>query len=140
MSHMVETREPFLDRDIVAFADQLPLDQLISGAGAYENKLILRDIYSLYPKLSSEIAHRRKVVFVEGVGMGDNGPSGPFYDNADARISETEFRDLKEQFRGFTLKTKEEALYLLLLSRCLDVNRVPFLKHRPAANCSAFSS
>jgi len=140
MIHTVETREPFLDCDVVAFANGLPLKQLVSGAGAHENKLILRDIYSLYPKLSSEIAHRRKVVFVEGVGMGDNSRSGPFYDYAEQHLTENDFHQLKASFRGFQLNTKEEALYLFWLSQDLDVRRVRFLKHRPAANCSAFST
>jgi asparagine synthase (glutamine-hydrolysing) len=139
MQHQVETREPFLDRDVVAFSNNLPLKQLVSGPGASENKLILRNIYSLHPNLPAEIARRKKVVFVEGVGMGDNSPSGPFFDHACQEITDSEFRDLRRRFRRFGLKTKEEALYLDYLSRWLDVGRVPFLKNRPAANSSAFS-
>ena len=140
MRHQVETREPFLDRDVVAFANSLPMNQLVLGPGASDNKLILRNIYSLHPRLlPADIARRKKVVFVEGVGMGDNSPSGPFFEHARDNITDTVFNDLKKRFADFKLKTKEEALYIDYLSRRIDVGRVPSLKKRPAANCSGFS-
>ena len=134
MRHALEVRVPFLDKKIIAFAEKLPLSQLVTpnSSAVDSNKIVLRKVYDFYPEIPSNFSRRNKVVFSAGSGMGNNDPvSGPFYTKA------------KEECAGglevkppaeLNLKTVEETYYWSLLNRVIDTSRVPFLADRPRVN------
>lgn len=134
MRFALEVRVPFLDRDLLNFGATLPVSQLVNlrQPTPFANKLILRDLYRLYPEIPEAFSSREKIVFTEGSGMGNNAPRGPFYDHA---VTQAVALDLTLDFAGFPrLRNYEEAFYFSLLTKNYSIKRLPFLYDRPSVN------
>jgi asparagine synthase (glutamine-hydrolysing) len=134
MHHALEVRVPFLDRAILDFALRLPVSHLVDldAPGPTANKRIMRHLYRYYPEIPLSFASREKVVFVDGSGMGDNGPNGPLYDYSEAQAKAENIVLESGSFPG--LRNLEEAYYFNLLSRSHQPIRLPFLCERAHVN------
>lgn len=134
MRFALEVRVPFLDREILDFALRLPLDQMVNVQEnqPWSNKLVLREVYRLYPEIPSEFLRRDKIVFTEGSGMGNNAPRGPFFDHACCQAAAL-CLDLTNS-ASVPLRNLEEAWYFHQLNKSHKPERMPFLRERPSVN------
>jgi asparagine synthase (glutamine-hydrolysing) len=133
MAHGVEARVPFLDPTIFNYAMDLDANALVRDdpGGFPMGKIILREIYDLYPdQLPKSIRNRKKLSFYEGAGFGGEHEESPWYDLAEQTISDSDFADGKKEFVDYDLTIKEELLYLRKLAARMDIARVPQLKAR----------
>jgi asparagine synthase (glutamine-hydrolysing) len=132
MFHQVETRVPFLDPAVAEYALNLEASALVRGPdGAFVDKAPLRSLYDLYPReLPRMIRDRTKTLFSEGSGLDANPADSVWQRRIDEKISDRDFADGKREFAPFNLQTKEELYYMRLLSRTMDVARVPHLTGR----------
>ncbi|HUA77800.1 MAG TPA: asparagine synthetase B [Acetobacteraceae bacterium] len=132
MRFQIETREPFLDPAIVRHAKSLDRGALVRDtAGWPRGKEALRSLYDLYPtQLPERIRDRRKMPFGEGSGLDVSPVDSPWKRRFDALISDRELHDAAREFAGFDVRSKEELYYLRMLSRRMDVRRVPHLRGR----------
>jgi asparagine synthase (glutamine-hydrolysing) len=135
MRFALEMREPFLDKELVAFAQSVPLDQKVSIAsgGAIENKRVLRAAYRTL--LPDWVVSRGKTVLSQGAGFGSNGPEGPFYEHALEQLSESTFRAIQREFPAFDLRNREEAYYFRSFRERFGA--LPLARQRPLVNASA---
>jgi asparagine synthase (glutamine-hydrolysing) len=137
MAHSVETRVPFLDSAVIAYAKDLRADELVGVVGGQvRGKLPLRELYLRNPALPAIIGTREKVPLVEGAGMGTNEPGGPFAENAANLVSDADMRRFAGVRAKYDISTKEELLYLLTLEEELGLERLSFLTPRPRVNRS----
>ncbi|HEY0466837.1 MAG TPA: asparagine synthase-related protein [Polyangiaceae bacterium] len=134
MRFALEMREPFLDRQIVAFARVLPLAHKLAfvAGGAIENKRVLRAAYRGI--LPDWVVDRSKTVLSLGAGFGSNGPEGPFYEHALSQMSEARFENIRRARPAFKLRNREEAYYFETFRNRFG----PLLlaTHRPLVNAS----
>jgi asparagine synthase (glutamine-hydrolysing) len=132
MQHQIETRQPFLDPAVAAYARGLGAGDLVREAGGLPvGKAPLRELYDLYPEaLPRAIRDRTKMPFGAGAGL-DARPEdfawGPRFEEA---FSDLDLWDGQREFEGFGLQSKEELYYLRRLAHTLDVFRVPHLRAR----------
>ena len=133
MKFQIEAREPLLDSSLAAYALSLDAGALVGGGGAgVSGKRPLRELFALYPdQLPTAIARRRKVALHVGSGLDTSQNASPWIDFAEAEVSDAEFAQAKCEFALYQPTSKEEALYLRLLSQSLDLKRVPHLAARP---------
>lgn len=111
MSATLEARVPFLGRRFTRLINKIPTDYKVhrTGGGEIVGKYVLREAYrGLMPDY---IVDRRKVPMGEGAGVGDNRPVGPFHEHSEAMVSDEDFRRIARDNPGFSIRTKEEALY-----------------------------
>jgi asparagine synthase (glutamine-hydrolysing) len=92
---------PFLDREVVSFAKEIPLVYKLRGK---TEKWILREAFK--DKLPEEILSRKKAKFWDGAGVKDI-----LSDMADERISDHDYLIERNVNNQLTLKSKEEVLY-----------------------------
>lgn len=130
MRFQLEIREPFLDRNVVAYA--LEIDQAIlveRTAEAPIGKALLRALYDMYPdELPAHIRNRQKMPFHEGASISMAGPD--WLDLFETAISDADFRDGQRRFADFGITTKEELFLIRILAAKMDIGRVPHLRSR----------
>ena len=117
MAFNVETRAPFLDRDVVELARRLePSLNQSRIYGVWQGKSILREAFC--NDLPWETVTRSKATFSYGAGFGevDMNHHGPI-ENYASRILGTELGRLKNQYPLIDLSTNERALYLYLFEQ-----------------------
>lgn len=111
MAFTTEVREPFLDKDLMRFALAIPTTLKIKSEG---NKIVSKYILrkAMQDRLPKYIYDREKVVLSEGAGFkGNKKIGGLLYDITNSKISETEFRELKDRYSDWNLETREEGYY-----------------------------
>jgi asparagine synthase (glutamine-hydrolysing) len=125
----LEAREPFLDPEVVNHALGLEPAALVDGTG--RGKAALRAVFDLYPtELPAAIRDRAKVPLNEGTGLDRSQADSPWAAYAEEALSEADLEDGRRRFDGFDLRTREELMYLQVLSQRIDVERAPHLKAR----------
>jgi asparagine synthase (glutamine-hydrolysing) len=132
MRYQVETREPFLDPAVVKYALNVSADALVRDVnGLPTGKMVLRDLYDLYPdELPALIRDRTKVPFGEGAGLNIGPQDSAWKRRFNEAISDADLRNAGAEFEGFRVQSKEELFYLRKLSQTIDVTRVPHLRDR----------
>jgi len=122
-----------LDTRLAAYALQLGGDALIDGSAAgLAGKRPLRELFDLYPdRLPQAIRRRRKVALHVGSGLDKSQNVSPWIDFANEAVSDAEFAAARREFALYQPTSKEEVLYLKLLSERMDLSRVPHLAARP---------
>jgi asparagine synthase (glutamine-hydrolysing) len=132
MRYQVETREPFLDPSVARYALGLDARALVREVdGLPRGKAALRDLYDLYPdRLPRAIRDRTKVPFGEGCGLDVTPPDSAWKTRFNQAISDSDLRDGRKEFDGFSIQSKEELFYLRKLAQAMDVFRVPHLRSR----------
>ncbi len=133
MHFQIEAREPMLDSRLAAYAQALGPEDLVTKAGAgVSGKQPLRELFDLYPdRLPADIRSRRKVALHVGSGLDKSQIASPWIDFAESTVSDHDFADGCAEFAPLKPSSKEEVLYLRLLSESLDWRRVPHLAARP---------
>lgn len=111
MRYSIEARVPFLDEDLSSYIKNLELNQKIrrDGDDIFITKYILRKVYT--GRLPDLVVNRRKIPLGEGAGLADNRNHGPFYINAEKKVSNDEYNYFIEKYKDFKLVNKEEVLY-----------------------------
>lgn len=134
MRFALEVREPFLDREVLAFASRMPLAHKIAvdDAGRLRNKRVLREAYR--GVLPDWLVDRDKVVLSLGAGFGSNGPEGLFYQHGHAEMSESHFQALRARYPEFGLRNREEGYYFSIY--CERFGPLALGRHRPLVNTS----
>jgi len=132
MRFAVETREPFLDPRVAAYALGLGRDSLIDIVrGKPRGKKCLRALYDLYPQaLPRAIRDRTKVLFDEGAGLDLGRPNSAWRALFENAISDKELRDGCHEYEPYGIRTKEELFYIRILAANMDISRVPHLRAR----------
>ena len=132
MQFQLETRVPFLDPSLVVYALGLDASALVKEFdGIPRGKMPLRELYDLYPgQLPTEVRDRTKIPFNVGAGLDKSDRDSPWFHKAEEAISDGDFADGRKKYREFSLSTKEELMYLDILSQSMDVFRVNHLKVR----------
>lgn len=132
MRFRLETREPFLDPRVAAYALDLSGEALVTTfAGRPRGKKQLRALYDLYPdQLPVSIRDRTKVLFDEGAGLNLGDPNSAWTRLFEETISDQDFRDGCHQYEPYGVRTKEELFYLRTLAASMDISRVPHLRGR----------
>lgn len=134
MRFALEVREPFLDQQIIAFADSLPLDHKIAlkGRGRVMNKRVLREAYR--DVLPDWLVDRSKAVLSLGAGFGSNGPEGMFYHHAHEMVSQEEFLALRNDHPEFDLSNREEGYYFRIFKERFGA--LSLARNRPLVNAT----
>ncbi len=137
----LETREPFLDRDVIGYAMGCGAAELVETvSGRARGKAPLRRVYDLYPAtLPRLIRERGKSAFSEGAGIDAGYARSPWRDLAEATISDRDFADGRRRWSAFGLADKEELMNLEALAQVIDVERVPHLKGRMTFEIEPFA-
>ena len=132
MQFCLETREPFLDRDIVDYALNLDARALVRNTGtSLMGKMPLRELYDLYPdQLPSSVRDRQKIPFDEGAGLYASGRDSAWIAYFRSVISESDFEDGRREFASYDIRTIDELFYLRRLAKTMDISRVPHLRGR----------
>lgn len=136
----IETREPFLDRDVIGHALGVPARELLETIGdEARGKAPLRRLYDLHPDvLPRLIRDRRKSAFSEGAGIDRSYTASPWADLVEEAVSDSDLAEGRRRFSGFAIADKEELYNLQRLSEVMDVERVPHLKGRMTLQLEAF--
>jgi len=111
MHYGVEVREPFMDQDLVRYAESIRpgLKVGIGPAGQRTTKAILR--WAFADVLPGYILNREKATLMEGAGIGGVArEEGALYKYAEQLVSDAEFYDVQERFLHYNIANKEEAL------------------------------
>ncbi len=103
MAHGIEGRVPFLDRDFVDMAFDLPDEWKIQGKGHLEKELLRKSFSEALPE---EIAWRPKQKFSQGTGSADL-----IAEYANQTISDEAYLAEKKASKEAGLRSKEELLY-----------------------------
>jgi asparagine synthase (glutamine-hydrolysing) len=132
MHHGIETRQPFLDPAIAAYALGLDAGTLVRQAGDLPvGKAPLRDLYDLYPDaLPRAIRDRTKMPFGAGAGLDARPEEFMWAERFEEAFTDLDLWDGQREFDGFRVQSKEELYYLRRLAHTLDVFRVPHLRAR----------
>ena len=134
MRFQIEAREPMLDSRLAAYALALGPEALLTpgAAAGVSGKRPLRAVFDLYPgALPDAIRRRRKLALHVGSGLDKSQTVSPWIDYAEAAVSDAEFALGRQEFALFKPTSKEEVLYLRLLSEHIDWRRAPHLALRP---------
>jgi asparagine synthase (glutamine-hydrolysing) len=131
MRFALETREPFLDPGVAAYALNLRGDALVENVNALpRGKKPLRALYDLYPeRLPKNIRDRSKVLFDEGAGL-ESGPASAWADMFEDEITAQDLREGCREFEAFGIQSREELFCIRALARTMDISRVPHLRAR----------
>lgn len=121
MAFNLETRVPFLDREVVDLACRIdPELKQASTYGIWEGKSVLRQAFR--DVLPWETITRTKATLSYGAGMGDVSMSGKNSMEAYARKAlGTERNRLLQDYPGLDLSTYERALYLYFYEQFYQV-------------------
>jgi asparagine synthase (glutamine-hydrolysing) len=132
MHYQVETREPFLDPQVVNYALGLDTPALVREVNGHpRGKAALRDLYDLYPdELPASIRDRAKVPIGEGAGLDVTPQDSVWKMRFNEKISDSDLRDGQKEFAAFKVQSKEDLYYLRKLAQAMDVRRVPHLTDR----------
>lgn len=103
-AHGLVAHVPFLDPDVVTYAQRISPDLKLRRSDEITEKWILRE--ALVGVLPDAVLWRRKTKFWQGTGIGDL-----LSQHADQRISDADFRQERQLANGWQLNTKEELLY-----------------------------
>lgn len=135
MRFTLEVREPFLDKEIISFAKQLPIDQKVTllPDGHALDKCVLREAYRGI--LPDWVVDRPKTVLSLGAGFGSNGPEGMFYLNGQDMVSKMEYESLCANYPEFELRTREESYYFKIFLRMFG--ELGLAKQRPVVNSTS---
>lgn len=117
MAFTTEVRVPFLDLDLANFVLQIPAKfKIIKNNESIITKAIFRDAMS--DRLPDYIRLRQKVVLSEGAGLkGNQKVGGLFEEIVKNEVSDKEFEQIKSDFVGWNLETKEEVYYFKLYKK-----------------------
>jgi asparagine synthase (glutamine-hydrolysing) len=132
MNFQIEARAPFLNTAIVEHAYGLSAEALVGpNRAAPRGKEPLRALYNLHPgALPPEIRDRRKIPLNEGSGLDvsqNNSRMKSFFEDS---VSDPEYRHGRRVYSAYNLESKEDYFYIEILSRTMDISRVPHLKDR----------
>jgi asparagine synthase (glutamine-hydrolysing) len=132
MRFQVETREPFLDPSVAAYALNLDSTALVRQVdGLPRGKAALREVFDLYPdELPTAIRDRAKVPIGAGSGVTQSTEDSAWKTRFNEAISDRELHDGQCEFAAFSVRSKEELFYLRTLVQGMDVHRVPHLRSR----------
>jgi asparagine synthase (glutamine-hydrolysing) len=130
MNFAVEIREPFLDRELVEYALNIPprMKVAVDQKGRKVTKFILREAFK--DILPEYIYDRPKMTLLEGAGTGNvEKEDGILFEYAVKKMSNEEFHKITESRPEFNLQNKEEAycfkLFFPFYSKAkFSVNRV----------------
>lgn len=135
MSVTTEVRVPYLCNEVIEIAlsirerNEFLLESESSGR---DNKRCLRA--ALSGMIPDWIRFRPKVVLSEGLGLGSNHPTnGMFSEYAKDAITESQFREIQNEFAEWKLKTYEEAYYFSIFKE-FQYTKASFMKQRVRAN------
>ena len=103
-AHGLVVHVPFLDPDVVAFAQEIPVDMKMRRKPEAVEKYVLR--LALDGILPDSVLWRKKSKFWQGTGLGEL-----LSDFAEKEISQKEFNNERHLPNGWQLNTKEELLY-----------------------------
>jgi asparagine synthase (glutamine-hydrolysing) len=103
-AHGLVAYVPFLDLDVVEYAQSIPSQLKLRRNGEMIEKWILRQ--AMVGLLPEEVLWRSKAKFWKGAGVGDL-----LARYADEKIGEAEFDRERTLPNGWTLNTKEELMY-----------------------------
>lgn len=124
-----EVRAPFLDTALVDYALSIPAKFKVRDK---ITKWILRK--AMESELPDYICWRKKVVMSEGAGYKGNGPnSGMFDEFIDHRMDDNEFQQIKNRFREWDIRSKEEAYYFRIFKE-FGFDKGRFAKKRVRVN------
>jgi asparagine synthase (glutamine-hydrolysing) len=132
MRFSIETREPFLDPNVVEYGLNLDATAIVrSIEGTPRGKMPLRALFDLYPEqLPSSIRDRDKLGMDEGSGLELRHKSSPWLEYFDSAVSDRDLEEGKREFESFGINYKEELYCLRRLAQGMDVSRVPHLQGR----------
>jgi asparagine synthase (glutamine-hydrolysing) len=131
MRWQLEARVPFLDPSLIIYACGLEASTLVHKIdGLPRGKMPLRELYDLYPELPGIVKNRTKVPFNEGAGFDTAKIGNPWEAIAAETVSDADMADGLKLYSPFSLRSKEELMYIKILSKSMDVFRVPHLKMR----------
>jgi len=102
-AHSLEAHVPYMDAEVFDFAFKVPIEWKIYGSEEVE-KWVLRTAFQ--DDLPHEIAWRRKAQFSHGSGCSD-----VLAGLAEEKVSDEEYRRIKEQNPDVNIRSKEECLY-----------------------------
>jgi len=108
MSHGLEARCPFLDKEVVSLVMSLdPALKMIHDRESRREKAFLRNMFVDGP-IPPEVLWRQKAMQCEGVG---EGWVGVLQRHCESRVSDEDFAKAAERFPLNTPQTKEEYVY-----------------------------
>lgn len=110
MAHGLEARVPFLDRQVIAFALDLPIGWKLSPPGKLEKQLLRSAFVGWLP---DEILWREKAQFGDG-----SGAAGVLIEQIEATVSDAEFERERHAIDP-PLRTKEELAYYRIFAEHL---------------------
>jgi len=103
-AHGLVVHVPFLDPQVVEYAERIPVQlKLQQGDEGIEKWILRRALVGVLP---DSVLWRRKAKFWQGTGLGEQ-----ISEYAEGRISDAEFRRERRLPNGWTLNSKEELLY-----------------------------
>lgn len=118
MYYTVEVREPFLDRELVEYALNIPFCHKVGfdGNGVKTTKLILREAFK--DILPEYIYNRDKITLMEGAGTGKvNKNSGLLFENACKQVTDADFNYHKKKFPDYDFIDKEDVYNFKFFSK-----------------------
>ncbi len=135
MEVTTEVREPFLDKELVEYVMKLPAHFKIKKDGNETiTKYILR--IATTSELPDYIVNRKKVVLNEGAGYSGNQKTSFFADKIAERVSDKEFNQYLNDYKDWSLETKEEVYYFKLF-KSFGYDKAVFNKVRTVVNKTA---
>lgn len=108
-AHGLLVHVPFLDLDVVAYAQAIPASYKLKRQPKMVEKYILRK--ALDGILPESVLWRTKTKFWQGTGLGES-----LLDYAERTISQSDFSCERSLPNGWVLSTKEELLYYRIFS------------------------
>jgi len=103
MAHSLEGRVPFLDVDMIALAQTIPVELKLHGEPPVEKWVLRKAFEDLLPE---SIVWRKKEQFDEGSGIADL-----MAESAASRMSDEEYEAYRAEHSQVYLRSKEEAYY-----------------------------
>lgn len=110
-SNGLEPRTPFLDLDFVNYYLSIPSAFKMFGSNGRSEKYMLRKAFEGTSLLPSEVLHRHKCAFSDGVSSIENSWHKTLKDFIDSQISDEEFESEKNNISHCTPVLKESYFY-----------------------------
>ncbi len=108
MYHTLEVRVPFLDKELVEYALEIPSELKVKDG---ISKWILRECFR--DELPDYILNRKKIVLSEGMGFpGNSLENGLFTELTSKQVSDHQLKYFQRNLSRYAIETKEEAYYL----------------------------
>jgi asparagine synthase (glutamine-hydrolysing) len=128
MKYAVEVREPFLDRTLVEYVNNIHpnLKVALNSKGRLTTKYILREAFK--DILPDYIYSREKMTLMEGAGTGSvERGKGLLSEYANLHVSDSEFQNISNKYTEYNLNDKEE-------SYCFNIFKQYYSKAKFAKN------